>query len=103
MSLKKTSQQKSQRRFVISLAGLELVVCVLFCVYVRYDDSLNAVLSGRRFDRADNSSHTKVVLVHEDNYPRKKCGKCCTTYFIPRVSLFANFPPFLLFSLKTFT
>jgi hypothetical protein len=68
MLTKKTSQL-SEQRFVVLLIVVELVVAVLFCVYVRYDDSLDAA-DRRHFDR-DNSSKAQDFKEHEDNYPCK--------------------------------
>ena len=67
MISRRTPQQLSQQRFVVLLIGVEAVVVVLFCAYVRYDDSLNPVKAVGQLDR----EHPPEVRAHEDNYPRK--------------------------------
>ena len=42
MDINKTSQKNSQKRFVILLIVVELIVAIIFCVCVRYDSSIEA-------------------------------------------------------------
>ena len=71
----RTSQQLSQQRFVVLLLVVEMIVAVMFCIYVRYDDSIKPN-SPEGHLANDSSSKPAPLKAHEDTYPCRPFVQC---------------------------
>ena len=69
------SQQLSQQRFVVLLLVVEMIVAVMFCIYVRYDDSIKPN-SPEGHLANDSSSKPAPLKAHEDTYPCRPFVQC---------------------------
>ena len=61
-----TSVEKSQRHFVVALSFIEVVICGLFCIFVRYDDNLIVQLT-----MPNMSQKYQEFIIEDENYPRE--------------------------------